>query len=427
MTNPRPQAFVAPLSETNGTFWTTDGQPVTGMLVAKNKRTRLTLNGFLSDDPRVIHPTAGSSVTRISRTAERSVAASLPRDIFGTLDTGAQVSLIRAQNFGGSGLDLLPEFQSSILISGDHVTASQLYRAVRFRLDQPYWTQHLIDGESAITPDDGSVISVKFRDGVPWLVYECAIPATLLELSRRVVSGCVVLGWLMWDERIVSAETEVRIDAVSPWLSVQGRQFTRTPKSDPSGQFLPRESLTVALLADWIALNTQLDGLTWAVHELVNGTVQARTILGTSLIEGYHRRMDGIYAQKKCVMITPKNGGAPVKKVVNKSFNDRATEVISEVSDIASELISTVPNLPKILTDARNDIAHHLVDKTRSHEDRFVGWIVAARICPWLLRVFLLVHAGIDRQVLLNGLAISSNYEYACANASQRAIEAGLR
>lgn len=47
MTDPTPQAFVAPLTETNGTFWTVGGLPVPGKLVAKNKRSHLVVSGFL--------------------------------------------------------------------------------------------------------------------------------------------------------------------------------------------------------------------------------------------------------------------------------------------------------------------------------------------------------------------------------------------
>lgn len=427
MTDPTPQPFIPQRDDTNGTFWTVGGQPVRGKLVAKNKRSRLALNGYLTDDPRVIAAGDSSSVTKISRAAVRSVAASLPRDLFGQLDSGEAVSMIHAQNFGGSGLDYLPEFRSPVLITGGHVTGKQLYRAVRFRLDQPYWTLHLSDGERAVVPDDGSVISVKYRDAVPWLVYECADPTDLRGLTQRVVSGCAVLGWLMWDQRIVSVETEVQIDAASRWLSVRGRQFARTAKSEPYAEFLPRTELTVDLIARWIALNSRLDGLAWAVHELRKGAVQVQTILGTSLIEGYHRRLDNIYDQKKVVTRPRKGGGAPVQKREPKSFYDRTEDVLGEVADVVPDLIAAIPDCARVLTNARNDIAHHSVDTTRSYEERFVGWTVVTRACPWILRVFLLVQAGIDREVLRSGLAGSSGYEFACANTARQAAEAGLR
>jgi hypothetical protein len=178
-------------------------------------------------------------------------------------------------------------------VLGAAVAPDQLYSAVRFRVDHPYWLAHLTDGESSVVEDDGSTLSIEASDDGNWLVYESSAPATLRQLEIRVVSGCLVLVQLALypDEDLVTRETHVRVEPYSPWLTASGPGFCAEPGDVRLDTLLPREELTVERFAKWIPRNDELDGLAWAVARPMKIPVQLQVQLLTSLVEGLHCRL----------------------------------------------------------------------------------------------------------------------------------------
>ncbi len=126
--------------------------------------------------------------------ASRSVARFRAVTIYGELETGELVTLVDANDHGGLGL--FHEYISSASVIGAHVSPEQTYRAVRFRLDDPFYTNHLRDGDASEVSDDGSVLRVETSQRGNWLVYESSEPATLRQLDIRVFSSCRALAQL---------------------------------------------------------------------------------------------------------------------------------------------------------------------------------------------------------------------------------------
>jgi hypothetical protein len=170
------------------------------------------LAGAIAEDPRVtVEHTPTVTVTSMSADPADYVAAFAPVDLHGQLDSGELVSLLSAQNRGL----FTPVYVARVAVFGAHVSGDQLYSAVRFRIDVPYWTAHLPDGESHTVPDNGSILrAVTPEEGLDqgmWLVYESAQPCSRRDLDSRVLAGCRALARLALDRPLAVRTVEVRI------------------------------------------------------------------------------------------------------------------------------------------------------------------------------------------------------------------------
>jgi hypothetical protein len=441
-----------------GWFWSAvGGARVRGEFTAETGRNaEVKLAGSVADEPRVTveHTATGTTVTSVSGDPAKYVAAFAPMDLHGQLDSGELVSLLSAQNHGL----FAPLYVARVAVFGAHVSDDQLYDAVRFRIDVPYWTAHLANGENHTVPDDGSVLRAVTPEEGPdkgmWLVYESAQPRAFRDLDIRVFAGCRALARLALNRPLAVRTIEVRINEDGAWLPVHSEAYS-APISGHGESLLPREELTVERFANWITLNGRLDGLASAVHELGKGTVQSQVLVDTSLVEGLHRRLP--YEQSQ---FPTASGGAcdRVKKAARDAAADRAAaekgmdpdlvrtavkdavchfddvgyrtraqDITDEVTSAVPELAESVPDLAGKLMTARNDIAHHLVlnDEKEPLGDRIDRWVVVSFVTPWLLRLLLLLHAGIEPDVLRTACLRSGRFGFARANIAAIAHDLG--
>ena len=211
-----------------GNFWVLEKPEVRvrGEFSAEvGKQPEARLVAGLVADPRVgaFDTPDGGKILTFSAVPAKWVEAFQPITLQGQLDTGESVTLLNAQNHGGDGWFSSPHYVAHVAVLGAYVSGTdQLYSAVRFRLDHPYWLGHLVGGESSVVQDDGSTLSVEASEEGNWLVYSSSAPATLRQLEIRVVSGCLVLVRLAVDQDLVIRETQVRVDPGGPWLTVHG-------------------------------------------------------------------------------------------------------------------------------------------------------------------------------------------------------------
>ena len=93
------------------------------------------------------------------------------------------------------------------------------------------------------------------------------------------------------------------------------------------------------------------------------------------------------------------------------------------------ELAESVPDMAGKLTVARNDIAHHLVmnDEKEPLADRIDRWAVISWVTPWLLRLLLLLHAGIEPDALHEACLESDRFGFVRANIAAIARDLGWR
>lgn len=382
------------------------------------------------------------------------VAAFSPVDLHGELDSGQLVSLLAAQDHAL----IRPHYVVRVAVFGAHVSSDQLYSALRFRIDDPYWTAHLAHGESHMVPDDGSVLRAvapdEGTDKGMWLVYESARPRSRRELEIRVVSGCLALARLALDRPLAVRTIEVRIDQATEWLALHSKAYN-APVSGSGESLLPREELTVERFANWIALNDRLDGLASAVDGLGQGTVQSQVLVGTSLVEGLHRRLP--YEQSQFPKAT---GGAlaRVKKTARNAaavqaeaeeemdsdlvhtavmvavghfedvgYRTRAQDIVDQVTSAVPQLAESVPDLAGKLMAARNELAHHLVlsDEKDPFARRIDRWVVISYVTPWLLRLLLLLHAGTEPGTLRAACIQSDRFSFTRANVAAIAHDLG--
>ncbi|WAJ47960.1 hypothetical protein OK015_28835 (plasmid) [Mycobacterium sp. Aquia_216] len=378
-------------------------------------------------------PQRGDVAGAMNVAAAGEVARRRPFNFWGQLATGEPVSVFEATNQGMSGA--AAHYVAPIAVIGANVTPEQRYASVRFRLDHPYWLRHLADNDSSGVGDDHSTLRVEASAHGNWLVYESSTAATLVELEMRAISGCLVLAQLaLFPDReresdLRTRETQVRIDSAGPWLTVRGPMFCApTPAAlDTDFLLLPTE-LTIDRFAKWIAVNDKFDGLAWAVARRMNLPIPLHVQLLTSLVEGIHLRLtpeheqtwfpDASKAALKRIRraatqaavdqahtlgLDPDAVGMRVWNAlghwVNKSYLERAEEVVTAACAAVPELGLSITRLAKHLRDSRITFAHQLRPEGDLQE-RHERWMVLFIITPWLLRARLLLEAGIDPAVL---------------------------
>jgi hypothetical protein len=191
------------------------------------------------------------------------------------------------------------------------------------------------------------------------------------------------------------------------------------------------------------------------VPELGEGTVQSQLLIGTSLVEGLHRRLPYEQFQFPTASVGSRNR---VKKAARNAAKDqaakeqgmepdlvrnavqdavchfedvgyrtRAHDIIGTVTSVVPELVESVPDLAGKLMAARNDLAHRLVlsDAKEPLADRIDRWVVISFVTPWLLRLLLLFHAGIGPDELHRACLSSGRFGFVRANVATLARDLG--
>ena len=247
---------------------------------------------------------------------------------------------------------------------------------------------------------------------------------------------------------------EVRISQDGGWLPLHSRAYS-APDASYGESLLPPAELTVEKFAKWIALNGRPDGLASAVDGLGEGTVQSQVLAGTSLVEGLHRclpceqsqfptasgsgcgRIKKAAREAAAVRAADEKGMDPdlVRTAVHNAvchfedvgYRTRAQDITGQVTSAVPELAESVPDLAGKLMAARNDIAHHLVldEEKEPLADRIDRWVAISYVTPWLLRLLLLLHAGIEPDTLHTACLTSARFCYARANVAAIARDLG--
>ncbi len=400
--------------------------------------------------------------------AERAVAAFQPIKVWGTLDTGQPVTVLDARNWGEGAS---PRYVGQAAVFGAHVAPDELYSALRFHVGHFLWLAHLTEGESSVVDDDQSTLGVEAAGATNcnWLVYTSSNPATLGQLEKRVVSGCLALMHLALcpdrdpDRDLVACATQVRRGPDGPWLTVSGPAYSAEQESFQADTLLQPKDLTINRFAEWIPLNDRLDGLGWAVGERMNVAVQAQTQVLTSLVEGLHRRLPSF--EQSCFPDVPEDKRTAALRRIRKaareaaaaqareeqiegldpervkdlvrnavehigvlSYRERAKAVVARVRDAVPEIDESVANLPSRLTDPRHSFAHQLPQdeaKEPPLEDRWRHWTAVSTITPWLLRALLLLNMGIDPRYLRDRCLRHEKFAFFRENIEQLMRELG--
>lgn len=446
--------------EERGWFWIEGGEEnrVRGVFSAEDgKKPEATLEGEVVDDPRltVTHTAAGETSVAISGVPAKIAEAFAPVVLHGQLDSGEPVTLLRAQNHGGPGFLSPPHYIAPVAVVGAHVSEDQLYSAVRFQLNAPAWTYHLANGAEHRVADH-SLLRAESSDEGTWLVYEPSQPISRPGLDKRVLIGCRTLARLALDPKVGIQAAEIRIPE-GQGDGGEWKQLHNPALNEPALRnvrpLLPPEELTVERFARWLDLNDKLDGLAAAVSIDASGEAQALTF--ATLVEGLHRRLPypelrfpdssktALEKVKKAARqaaadrakdltgLDRESVHAAVKDAVGHleevGYRTRAQDIVSQVINAVPELVESIPDLPGALTNVRNDLAHHLIpdEAKEPYANRINLWIVISYATPWLLRLLLLLQAGVEPDVLHRACLEDQRFGFYRANVADVARDLG--
>lgn len=386
--------------ETVGTFWAPDdtNTAVSGELTWEpGSRARVTLVSRVYEElnqPFAFSESGALSITHIG-SPELVVADGVPRVILGDTALGP-VTLVDAylqhpqRNLFDFRTPLQQVWEPLRLIVGALLPNGNAtkFDAVRFVLDNPAWWSHLPDGGSA-SDDAGDVVCFRNEDET-WIEFRPSSPLKLLAAGRVVVS-VITLASLALDAALTPTRVQLREVDGSDWLEVKSSSvdLSKVSLPQPHKLLLPTASLTLERLARWLAIEQTMDGLGSAVSNPVKGTaIQVEALVAGSLIEGIHKRIVG----------------------GRKDYVVRARDLHTTATAIIPDLTDPVVDWPKLIKDARNDLAHH--NTGTLFDVQVYNWMIAETSIIWVLRLCLLSHVGISAQELRDGLAGHQKYKF---------------
>lgn len=408
----------------------------------------VTLDAGLVDDPRIRRIPGGVG---FSGSAEDSVASFLPITLHGQLDTGQRITMLNARNHGGAGRWFRgkPRYAAEAVVFGEHIDGAQAVQSVRFRLGHRYWLDHF-SAHRTVANEDGAVLSIEPSERGNWLVYTPATPETFHRLEVLALSGVRTLMQLALDQSLDAQDIELRFGPDGPWLPVLSDALNTSATQTSLNSLLPRDVLTLDVIAKWIPLNDRLDGLAAAVTSPIQAALQAEALVVTSLVEGIHRRLPyqqskfpgvskrarkaildaarlGGQAESAAYALDPTVIGESVQFLTDVSFRMRARQIVDEVCSVIPEFTESLADFPGEITKARNDFAHHLLidEKREPLEKRYLRWLIVVTATPWLLRALLLLQAGVPPEVVREGFLESNRFEHVRANVAQLVRELG--
>jgi hypothetical protein len=119
--------------------------------------------------------------------------------------------------------------------------------------------------------------------------------------------------------------------------------------------------------------------------------------------------------------------GKAVGHFEDVDYQTRAQDIVKEVTHAVPELAESIPDPAKKLTAARNEITHHLLpsDEKEPLVARFDRLAVVSYVTPWLLRLLLLLRAGIEPDALRRACLEYERFGYLLANVAAFARDLG--
>ena len=87
------------------------------------------------------------------------------------------------------------------------------------------------------------------------------------------------------------------------------------------------------------------------------------------------------------------------------------------------EIAESITDLPRRITKARNDLAHHLAKKAPPPlRARALEWLVVSEVTSWVLRCLLLLRAGFEPEDLRERLLLFQRFGFFRANTAQGTV-----
>ena len=444
-----------------GVFWqieTPDRRAQGGLTLAGDDLPVLVVDGLLFDERRYRHSVTPTGMTiAVSGDPHDRVADFRPRTIHGELADGSAVSALDAQG-GRRPLDLnfSQQFRCRRVVVGAHVDGQQVYAATRFRLVKGYLP--LPAGE-ATTADGGilRILPVNRPGDKQWFEFEPAQPATSNHLDVQVVNPIITLYSLVTDNPTDQRDTEVRLDADSPWMPVY--EGIRDPGRQ-GHDLLPTKHLTPERFARWIDLRAVSDGLdAAALDELKGAAIQTQVLNLTAIAEGLHRRLFSDSAEARRVPAVSKRICAQAREAARdaavavlagdqftdddrdefgqavsealahineRTFRSRMQELVDVAEHAVPGITDSFKDWPDAVVHARNTLAHRGTQSLGDEFEAVLELLIAIRYSlRWVLRTVLLDRAGIDPPTIQDGYRDSSVYGYHLANVRHHLLASG--
>lgn len=238
-----------------------------------------------------------------------------------------------------------------------------------------------------VQPETGGLRLFQSATGEVWLQYD-PVSEFSLQMALRFVSQIETLTRLAFGLDFGTSRIQVRL-LTGEWIDIAGRIVKRNSKSLPSPNcFLQPGSLTIEMLDRWLELGKIMDGLSEPIASPIDDhSVQVRTMVACSLLEGVHKRVSG---------------------EERMSYFGRVSEFAQRARRVDENVTCPIEDWPKLVKDARNDLMHH--NKVHSIETQFLRWLIVAMSVNWVLRLILLQEVGLTDEKLASALQSHQPY-----------------
>lgn len=379
-----------------------------------------------------------------------AVADFSPITVHGVLDSGRKITLVDAM---GTAKFVHQSFLVRYVLDGAHLDGhNQRFSAVRFQLDDPGWWTKL---DSGVTSEAGPLgsFSVSREDRLVWFVFEFNKSVTLRECDSSIILPTRTLANLATMLNFELGPTQLRVDREgSPWVTVLSKSRASEPvvfsgSRPPEILLTPAKVLTIERFAQWIKASADMDGLPSVVaNPPTNVSIETKALTMASVAEGLHRRLFQeakrfqtiTKAERKIARNAAVTAGVAAFQQAGysdlKEVRDALTNALGHVTDVTyrsrledlnQEAASVVPEITvsfqdptwaELVVKTRNLLAHQLEDEERTMLQKIDAMTLVAWSLPWVLRIVLLLRAGIEPAVIRDGVVKFRPFQYYEAN-----------
>lgn len=445
------------LDAATGVFWFEGGPRKRGALHLTRSDVKIVTEG-VARQPRSYRLQAGDGPSwRMDYTGapEDVVADYLPAPLLATLDDGRRITILDGRLAAEPPLVTQTIRGTKILVGAHAPTGLTTFAFARVALPSAAIWRGIFSGSAPVELALGDVIGemrATVDDNGGWVELMLDETLTETEWERRFWNRCLTLLRLWTNSALCEDRVQLRLSADGAWVDLIHVVAKEPASLNHWESLLPPEELTIDTMAKALVLFDELAPIpdVASEHMVYRVTLELAVLANASCLEGLHRGTPGgtrpfptikkprpiakAAAQAAAAAavergLLERKDSAPAVARLTEAFSffteptfvERLEELLPPVEYVAPGLIGQDRDVwISSVKKARNLEAHRFVRTATQlksdHNERIDDYYQLAVSTEWVLRISLLLHLGVDPELLHARLLDHGKFLFALAN-----------
>jgi hypothetical protein len=445
------------LNGAKGAFWLEGGPQKRGTLHFTTNDLKIITEGIARQPQSYrFHTGDGSSWSMdFTGTPEDAVADHAPVPLLAMLDDGRKITILDGRLAAEPPLGT-QTFQGTKILVGTHApTWETTFATARVALPKAALWRGIYSGSAAVEVALGDVtgeLRATADDDNGWLELTLDQGFTETEWERRFWNRCLTLLRLWTNVTLREERVQLKLDADGAWADLI-RVGGKEPESFNHWEsLLPPQQLTLDTMAKALVLFDELAPIpdVASKHMVYAVTLELAVLANASCLEGLHRGTPGGFRPFPAItkprsiakaaaeaaaaaaveqgVLVQEDSPATVARLTgtfsfftDPTFVERLEELLPPVEHVAPGLIGQDRGFwISSVKNARNLEAHRFVrtatQRAANYDQRTDHYYQLAVSTEWVLRISLLLHLGVDAELLHARLLDHQQFLFALAN-----------